>query len=213
MMSRSNSCEAKSGGGWIYCPRCHASLRDRELGVHEYLCCGRCGEQVKSPRPGRTMHAAWAFAMAAMIVLIPANMNPILIFSVAGNSQENLIITGVEGLWSQGFEPLGMLVFFSAILAPFLYLAAVSYVSASWTLQRRPPFLGIVFRVAETLESWNLLPVFAIACAVSVVKLRTLGKVSWEPGSLWILVAAILTMLVVQCFDRRCAELYVEGVK
>jgi uncharacterized paraquat-inducible protein A len=63
------------------------------------------------------------------------------------------------------------------------------------------------------LESWNLPPVFAIACAVSVVKLRTLGKVSWESGSLWILAAAILTMLAVQCFDRRCAALYVEGVK
>jgi paraquat-inducible protein A len=159
------------------------------------------------------MLAAWAFATAALITIIPANMNPILVFSVAGNAQENLIITGVEGLWNQGFQPLGALVFFSAILAPTLYLISVSYVSACWTIQRRLPFVRGAFRLAEMLESWNLLPVFAIACMVSVVKLRTLGTVSWEPGSLWILATAIFTMLAVQCFDRQCAELYVEGAK
>ncbi|MFM8716362.1 MAG: paraquat-inducible protein A [Spartobacteria bacterium] len=166
---------------------------------------------MKSSHPGRTMKAAWAFAMAALITLIPANMNPILVFSIAGNSLENLIITGVEGLWMQGFQPLGSLVFFSAILAPVLYLLSVSYVSASWTFQKRPPLLAVAFRLVDALEAWNLLPVFAIACMVSVVKLRTLGTVNWDVGALWVLATAILTMLAVQCFDRKCAELYVEA--
>lgn len=212
-MSEPDSSTTQSEARWIQCPRCHASLRDRSLRPHEYLCCGRCGEQVKSSHPGRTMTAAWAFAMAALITLIPANMNPILIFSIAGNSQENLVVTGVEGLWMQGFQPLGALVFFSAILAPVLYLLSLSYVAAAWAFQKRPPFLGAAFRLVEALEPWNLLPVFAIACMVSVVKLRTLGTVSWEAGALWILATAILTMLAVQCFDRKCAELYVEAGK
>lgn len=159
------------------------------------------------------MAPALAFAIAALITFIPANMNPILIFSVAGNSQENLIITGVEGLWNQGFQPLGALVFFSAILAPFLYLTTVSYVSICWILQQRLPLMGFALRIATALEAWNLLPVFAIACMVSVVKLRTLGIVNWEPGALWILATAVFTMLAMQFFDRKCAELYVEGVE
>ncbi len=198
---------------WIQCPRCHAPLRDRELSAQESLCCGQCGEMVKTSQPGRTMPAALAFSMAALITFIPANMNPVLIFSVAGNSQENLIITGVEALWKEGFEPLGALVFFSAIFAPFVYLLALTYLSASWILRLRPPFLKAAFRFAECLEDWNLLPVFAIACVVSVVKLRTLGTVSWEPGSLWIFAAAIFTMLAIQCFDKKSVEPYVEGAK
>jgi paraquat-inducible protein A len=212
-MSALNSSAPQPDLRWIQCHRCHAPLRDRQLKPHEFLCCGRCGEQIKSAHPGRTMMAAWAFAMAALITLIPANMNPILIFSVAGNYQENLIITGVEGLWMQGFQPLGAVVFFSAILAPVFYLLSVSYVSACWSLQMRPPFMGAALRLVEALEPWNLLPVFAIACMVSVVKLRTLGTVSWEAGSLWILATSVFTMLAIQCFDRKCAELYVEGVK
>lgn len=212
-MSASESPAQDSDSRWIQCPRCHALLRDRVLADHEYLCCKRCGEQVKSSRPGRTMAAALAFAAAALITFIPANMNPILIFSVAGNSQENLIMTGVEGLWTQGFQPLGALVFFSAILAPFFYLTSVCFVSACWLLQKRLPLMGSALRLATALESWNLLPVFAIACMVSVVKLRTLGMVNWEPGALWILATAVFTMLAMQFFDRKCAELYAEGVK
>jgi paraquat-inducible protein A len=159
------------------------------------------------------MRAALAFSLAALLTLIPANMKPILIFSVAGNSQQNLIFTGVLGLWNQGFQPLGALVFFSAILAPIVYLAAVSYVSFAWITRRRPPLLGAAFRVTEILEPWNLLPVFAIACIVSVVKLRTLGTVSWEQGAWWVLAASLLTMLAVQCFDKKCAGLYLEGLK
>lgn len=204
--SSANSCDEH----WIHCPRCHATLRDRVLEEHQFLCCGRCGEQIKSSHPGRSMLAAFSFAVTALITLIPANLNPILIFSIAGNSQENLIITGVRGLWAQDYQPLGALVFFSAILAPVLYLLSLSYVSLCWTLRRRLPFLEAAFYLTEALESWNLLSVFAVACMVSVVKLRTLGTVSWEPGSLWILAAAILTMLAVQCFDKKCAGLFVE---
>jgi len=159
------------------------------------------------------MVAAWAFATAALITLIPANMSPILVFSIAGNSQENLIFTGVEGLWNQGFQPLGALVFFSAILAPVIYLLSVSYVCAAWTFQKRPPLLAVAFRFLEALEPWNLLPVFAIACMVSVVKLRTLGTVNWDSGALWILSTAVFTMLAVQCFDRKCVEIYLEEDK
>ena len=42
-------------------------------------------------------------------------MKPVLIFDVAGNTQSNLIITGVYGLISQGYSPVAALVFFGAI--------------------------------------------------------------------------------------------------
>lgn len=198
---------------WIQCPRCHADIRDRELGWHEFLRCGRCGEQVKSSRPGRTLPAAWAFATAGLIAMVPANMTPILIFSIAGNSQQNLIMTGVRGLWDQGYGPLAALVFFSAIAAPFLYLLGVWYISACCTAGWRGPFMRPVLRLTEALESWNLIPVFSIACIVSVVKLRTLGTVSWEIGAAWVIASGLMALGAIQCFDRKFAEFFVEDAQ
>ena len=196
---------------WLQCPRCRADCLDRDLAPGEFLQCGRCGTEVKSSRSGhRSLLAAWAFASTGLLLMIPANSAPILKFDVVGNSQENRILTGIEGLWNQGYEPLAALVFFSAIAAPALYLVSVWYVSALCALRLHWPGRRLFFAIARMLESWNLMPVFAIACVVSVVKLRTLGNVTWEPGALWIALLSLFTLLTIQFFDRRFVMLNLE---
>jgi paraquat-inducible protein A len=189
---------------WLACPRCRADCRDRDLRSGEFLLCSRCGSEVKSSKGGRTsILAAWAFSTTALLLMLLANSQPILKFDVAGNSQENLIATGVEALWDFGYGPLAALVGFSAIAAPALYLLSAWYVSAACILRLRWPWRRFFFRMAMNLESWNLMPVFAVACVVSVVKLRTLGSVTWEPGAVWVALLAVFTLLTIQSFDRR----------
>jgi uncharacterized paraquat-inducible protein A len=79
-------------------------------------------------------------------------------------------------------------------------------------LRLKTHFAEFFLRVAEIFESWCLLPVFAVACLVSVVKLRTLGSVSWEPGSVWILVSALATFLAMRFFDFRQARERLEAL-
>ncbi len=196
---------------WLLCPRCHADCMDRDLEPGQFLQCGRCGADVKTAAGGpRSIQAAWAFATAGLVAMLPANILPILKFDVGGNFQENRVLTGVEGLWDLGFEPIAALVFFSAIAAPAAYLLAVWYVSALVTLRLEWPGRRFFFAVARHLEPWNLMPVFAIACVVSVVKLRTLGDVTWEPGALWIALLSLFTLLTIQFFDRRFVLLELE---
>jgi paraquat-inducible protein A len=195
---------AAHGGVWLQCPRCHADCLDRHLAPGEFLRCGRCGTELKSSTGGRTsILAAWAFATTGLLLMIPANTTPILKFDIVGNFQENRIATGIEGLWNLGYEPIAALVFFSAIAAPVLYLLSVWYVSALVSLRLRWPGRQALLKAAGHLEPWNLMPVFAIACVVSVVKLRTLGDVTWEPGALWIALLSLFTLLTIQFFDRR----------
>jgi uncharacterized paraquat-inducible protein A len=196
---------------WLLCPRCHAECLDRDLHQGEFLRCTRCGTEVKSTLGGRrSILRAWAFATTAIFLMFLANTTPILKFDVIGNFQENRIFTGVQGLWDQGFEPLAGLVFFSAIAAPALYLLSVWYVSALCILRLRWPGRRFFFGMAKNLESWNLMPVFAVACVVSVVKLRTLGSVTWEVGAIWIALLSIFTLLTIQFFDRRHVEIDLE---
>ena len=189
---------------WLTCTNCRAECLDRDLAPGQFLRCSRCGNELKNSSGGKpSIFSAWAFSTTALILLVLANTSPILKFEVVGNFQENRILTGVESLWDQGFQPLAALVFFSAIAAPTLYLLSVCYVSATCSLGLRWRGRHFCFSVARILESWNLMPVFAIACVVSVVKLRTLGNVTWEPGAIWIALLSIFTLLTIQCFDRR----------
>jgi paraquat-inducible protein A len=199
-------------GVWLVCPRCHAGCRDRELGPGEFLICSRCGEELKGTGGMAAMQCAWAFSLAGLVLTVLANVYPVMSFDVAGNSQDNLIFTGVEGLWTQGYGAIAALVFFSAIAAPAAYLALVFCVSAVCCLGLPGRAAAVpLLRLAWVLESWNLMPVFAIACVVSVVKLDSLGSVTWESGALWVGLLALCTLLTMHLFNKRHALVVLAG--
>ncbi|MDD5201080.1 MAG: paraquat-inducible protein A [Terrimicrobiaceae bacterium] len=158
----------------------------------------------------RSFQPAWALATAGLLLVALANANPVLTFDVAGNTQSNLMVTGVLGLFDQGYWPVAALVFFAGIAGPALHLAAVWYVAAACCLGRRWPALRRAAKFAEVMESWNLVPVYAVATVVAVVKLDMLGAVAWQQGALWVLALSLCSLLVVQFFDRdlveRCLE-------
>jgi len=188
-----------SGGPeWLVCSHCGATCRDRLLSPGEHLHCGRCHAHVKSTPKGGSFHSLWAFSSAGIISLILANTNPILHFEVAGKSQENLVITGIEALWNDGYGIIAVQIFICTIAAPALYLSALWYLAASRTLGTHWPGTDLVARTAANLENLNLLPVFAVACLVSVVKLQTIGTVTWDSGALWIAIASLFTLLSMQ---------------
>lgn len=196
--------------GWISCPECEAACRDRALPRRAALRCVRCGVQVRKETGARSFQPAWALATAGLLLVALANANPVLTFDVAGNTQSNLMVTGVLGLFDQGYWPVAALVFFAGIAGPALHLAAVWYVAAACCLGRRWPALRRAAKFAEVMESWNLVPVYAVATVVAVVKLDMLGAVAWQQGALWVLALSLCSLLVVQFFDRdlveRCLE-------
>jgi len=199
-MFRDESC------GILSCSECGAACRDRKLPAGTELRCGRCGMRVKKASGLDSLQPALALATSGLFFAVLANMNPILSFEVAGNTQSNLIVTGVFGLFHQGYWPVAVLVFFAGIAAPVLHLAAVWYVAAACCLSQRWPALRRVATLADSLESWNLVPVYAVATVVAAVKLDMLGTVDWQQGTFWVLVLSVCSLLTVQFFDHGLVE-------
>jgi len=195
---------------WLSCPGCEAACRDRPLPPGAELRCVRCGGRVKKQRGSRSLQSAWALVTAGLIFVIPANVEPVLTFDVAGNTQSNLIVTGVFGLFAQGYWPVAVLVLFGAIAAPALHLAAGWYVLGACCLGLRWPELLRVSKMADWLESWNLVSVYAMATLVAVVKLDMLGKVEWHQGALWVVALSLCSLVTVQMFDHQQVEARLE---
>lgn len=137
-----------------------------------------------------------AVASTGLVLLVLANTTPLLVFDVLGNRQENLIITGVTGLFAQGYGPIGALVFFCAIAAPAGYFVALWISLLGCARGRRSPGLLRAVGLAERLQPWCLAPIFAIACFVAAVKLETLGEVSWKQGTLWTVALGACSMFL-----------------
>jgi paraquat-inducible protein A len=128
-----------------------------------------------------------------------------MLFGVAGNTQTNDIITGVIVLLAQGYWPIASLVFFCAILAPAVYFGGVAFVAASCESGRHMALARRVLGLVEHVESWSLVPVFAAACFVAVVKLDLIGSVTWETGIFWVLCLSLCSLALGSTFDSAAA--------
>lgn len=174
----------------LFCKICRTRIRKRKLAANEELHCARYSYPVIRNHHASSLQPALALGITGVILVLLANFYPIMIFEVVGKAQENLVITGVIQLSNQGYWPIALLVFFSAIAAPFLYFTSVLYVSISCCLMKRLPYVKQIANLAELINAWNLIPVFAIACLAAVVRLKLLGNVHWRAGMLWIALLA-----------------------
>ncbi len=80
------------------CPRCHVPM---------------CHRQPYS------LQKTWAALIAAMILLIPANLLPISIIYANGVRMEDTIFSGVVSLATSGNVPIAAIVFIASVLVPF----------------------------------------------------------------------------------------------
>jgi len=190
---------------WISCPFCEASCVKRKLPPGQELRCSRCDSTVMVPVGSKTLQPPFALAITGLFLLLLANTMPILSFEVVGRSQSDYMITGVIELWKQGYFMIALLVCFSAIIAPGIYLFCVSYLGCVLVLGLRLPGIKRVLTIGHAVAPWNLIPVYSIATVVSVVKLEMLGEVTWQPGARFVLGVAIMTMLCQQITHRQVA--------
>jgi len=195
-----------SPGDWDVCHACEASYRHRALARREKLYCARCGELLDVPRVATIRQDGLALALTGLVLLVLANVFPVMTFDVAGAEQSNHIITGVVMLVEQNYAPLAALVFFSAILAPGLYLLLGSYVLTARCLGQVWPWDFKIYRLVEWLAPWNLVPVFAAACLVAVVRLDLLGTVTWKTGAVFVVLLSFCCLLLEQLRDSAGQE-------
>lgn len=185
----------------IHCHHCATKVTAPPLRPGESVRCGVCRTIVR--RRGRTdsFQPACALAVAGLVFLLLANIYPIMLFGVAGNTQTNDIVTGILVLRAQGYWPIAILVLFCAVIAPALYFGGVAYVAASCGMNRPLPWSARVLGVVRRVESWSLVPVFAAACFVAVVKLDLIGYVDWQVGIFWILCLSLCSLGLGSLFD------------
>jgi paraquat-inducible protein A len=188
-----------------HCHHCATRVPIPPLRRGEAVRCGVCRQIAHRMPRLESFQPACALAGSGLIFLLLANTYPIMTFSVAGNTQSNDIITGVLVLFSQGYWPIAVLVFFCAILAPALYFSGVAFVAACCETGLRPPGTRRILGMVERVESWSLVPVFAAACLVAVVKLDLIGSVYWQVGVFWVFCLSLCSLALGSAFNTDAA--------
>lgn len=180
----------------IVCMHCDAVYALRRPDVGQRATCARCGSVLITPHRKAGLQII-AVSIAITILIIAATVFPFLSISVAGTTNSVSILAAALA-FSDG--PLIALSLATAALIIFIPLARVLltiYVLVPIVLDQ-PPARGArqAFRLSEAMRPWSMAEIFALGCAVALVKISDLADVSFGPA-FWMF-AALVVLIVVQ---------------
>lgn len=190
--------------GLIFCHACHKLLSYPEGRVLGNLLCPRCGSSVHQRYPD-SIARTWSLVIAAFIFLIPANLYPIMTFTIKGGGEPSTIIDGVLMMVHHHMIPIALIVFIASVAVPFLKLAGLSVlllsVQFNWGTSHRQR--TTMYRLVETIGRWSMLDVFVIAILGALVELGILANVKAGPAATFFCLAVVITMFAAMTFDTR----------
>ncbi|MFT7685569.1 MAG: paraquat-inducible protein A [Candidatus Azotimanducaceae bacterium] len=163
----------------VACHECDAVYKRHEIAEHARADCTRCGYALYQNTPN-SLNASLALYISAFVLMIIANVYPFLTMKTAGIFAENHVFSGGVALYEFGMAELGIVVFLTSILFPFLAISGMLFLLIPLKFSVLPPAHGIVYRIVRASEPWSLLSVFMLGTLISVVKLKGLATVS--PG-------------------------------
>jgi len=177
----------------VACPDCGLVQRLPLLRRGQIAECRRCERLLAGAATGR-VDAPLALALAALFLLIPATVEPLLSVASHGAARTCWLSSGIAGLWHEGFAALAVIVGAFCLAFPYVYLIALILVLAALRLGARA-HLGPTFRWIMRLRPWMMLEIFLVGCFVAYSRLRLVVGVQVLAGG-WCLMGATLALLL-----------------
>lgn len=166
--------------------------------------CPHCENPLPQRRPGSLARSA-AFAMAAVIMLVPAYTLPVMSIERLGRAHADTIFNGVWKLWNQGMWGLAIIVFTASLLVPALKLFGLALLIAAsrWRGLAGAELLARLHGVLHSIGRWSMLDIFLVAFLCGIVRFGGIASVGVRPGAVAFAAAVIFTMLATAAFDPR----------
>lgn len=176
--------------------RCHDCDLLLELGDIPWggrALCSRCGAVLFVNRVD-PVGRALALHLAALVLWVVANAFPFMTLKLEGREQASVLFSSVLFLYRDGLWPLALVVFLFVILFPLGKILLNLGVLVAMRLNWRPPFLGRLYRVVETLHPWAMTEVFLLGVLVAYAKLLDIATIEIGP-SMIAFVGLIVTLI------------------
>lgn len=178
----------------IVCPVCDATYTLQRPDKGERAVCTRCHKVLIAPRRKAGMQII-ALSVAVVVLIIAASVFPFLQISAAGRSNSVSILDAALSFADGPLLVLALLTAGFIIFVPLLRMLLTLYVLVPVVLDRPPARHAIpAFRLSEAMRPWSMAEIFALGCAVALVKVADLATVSFGPA-FWMF--GVLVVLVI----------------
>ena len=111
--------DTAAGHGLALCHSCN------RVDSAEHSHCPRCDAPLHVRKPA-SLQRTVAFAVAALILYIPANLLPVLRLDGVTGPEQNTIVGGVIQFWQSGDYPVALIIFCASVCIPILKLLSIT---------------------------------------------------------------------------------------
>jgi paraquat-inducible protein A len=186
----------------IACLHCDLLQRIPELEPGASARCPRCNKELWRHRVD-SLNRTFALTLGALLLYVIANSVPMLGLTIVGRDASTTVIGGALHLWDNGQKIVGVLVLFTAVIAPALQIGLMLAIVLGGMRARPPQWVGTLLRYHPTTRIWSMIEVMMVGVLVALVKIADYATVI--PGLalfvLWILVFVLAGMSA--SFDSR----------
>lgn len=189
--------------GYAACPVCE--LLVSHPAAAESCKCPRCGSNVSGTRHPDSISRTWALLTSATLLLIPANLYPVMTVTRFGQGEPSTIMSGVIHLIEDGAWPLGLLVFFASFVVPITKILVLAFLlvtvqrGSAWRLRDRTQ----LYHFTEVIGAWSMVDIFLVGIMVALVRMDGLATIAPGIGASFFGAAVVLTMMAAHAFDPR----------
>ncbi|WNC66889.1 paraquat-inducible protein A [Thalassotalea nanhaiensis] len=182
------------------CPRCHklnVMKSDKQR-------CSRCHFHFHLRKPN-SMQFTLAWTIAALIMFIPANTYPMMVFYSFGNPDASTILQGIAIFIQLGMLPVAVIIFIASFIVPLGKIIGLFVLM--YNVKRKDKVnlkqQGKLYHLVEFLGPWSMLDVFVVAIMAAVVNLGFITSIEADSGITYFSLMVIFTMFAAESFDPR----------
>ncbi len=184
----------------IACPSCDALyIRPQHIQHAHVLTCRACHSPLKHGIAD--CRRAFIYAVTAIILFIIANSFAFITLTLQGSTTTISIFSSVQSLFNHGLTVLGIIVMMFIMIMPLYYLLAVLWVLISFRFKIMNHFSRQFLHWLHHISPWNMLEVYLVGVAVTLVKMMTMASVKFENGFWAFLALMICSILANSHFD------------
>jgi paraquat-inducible protein A len=182
------------------CPDCDLLQQVPEPPPGARATCVRCGHVLRVG-VADGFDTPLALSATALVVLLIANLAPMMGLSVVGRHASTTIIGGCVDMWLAGERITAVVVAFCALIAPVAFIVLIGIVLV---VVRRPPaptWAGEILRWAQSMQPWAMLEVMMLGVLVALVKIAELASVQAGLGMYAIFASMLLFPAIAASLD------------
>ena len=183
------------------CPECDLLLNPSTPEVGDKAHCPRCGCLLQRPRT-QSIERTFALSIAGLILIIPANLMPLVGIKVLGNAKDGTLWSGVITLFEEHMWAVAVLVFLSSILFPLLNIVLSLLISAHLYFKKPNRHLARWMRWLQHIDEWAMLEVYTLGIIVACVKLASMSELKFGFGLYAFVSLLVITGMLASSLDK-----------